>query len=60
MLRRRLVAYKTQLVNEATIWFRVIYPLLTVAERDNIRAPALDAAAASTRDAMRWRGVLPS
>jgi len=39
-LRKRLVSYKTHLVNEATIWARAIYPLLAMAERDNIRAYA--------------------
>ncbi len=38
VLRRWLTAYKTHLVNEATIWARAIYPLLALAERDNIRA----------------------
>ncbi|MFO0760728.1 MAG: hypothetical protein U0359_29890 [Byssovorax sp.] len=37
-LRGRLLSYKTQLVNEATIWARAIYPLLVLAERDNVRA----------------------
>jgi hypothetical protein len=37
-LRGRLVSYRTHLVNEATIWARAIYPLLAMAERDNIRA----------------------
>jgi hypothetical protein len=37
-LRRRLVSFKTHLVNEATIWARAIYPLLAMAERDNICA----------------------
>ena len=38
VLRHWLTAYKTHLVNEATIWARAIYPLLALAERDNIRA----------------------
>lgn len=38
MLRHWLTAYKTHLVNEATIWARAIYPMLALAERDNIRA----------------------
>jgi|HubBroStandDraft_4_1064222.scaffolds.fasta_scaffold232994_2 hypothetical protein len=37
-LRERLVSYKTSLVNEATLWARAIYPLLVLAERDNIKA----------------------
>lgn len=34
----RLLYYKTQRVNEATIWARAIYPLLAMAERGDIRA----------------------
>lgn len=34
----KLIYYKTQRVNEATIWARAIYPLLALAERDDIRA----------------------
>ncbi len=34
----RLLNYKTSLMNEATIWARAIYPLLALAERDNIQA----------------------
>ncbi len=34
----KLLYYKTQRVNEATIWARAIYPLLALAERDDIRA----------------------
>lgn len=34
----KLLYYKTQRVNEATIWARAIYPLLVLAERDSIRA----------------------
>jgi len=34
----KLIDYKTQRVNEATIWARAIYPLLALAERDDIRA----------------------
>jgi hypothetical protein len=37
----KLVDYKTQRVNEATIWARAIYPLLALAERDDIRAWSL-------------------
>lgn len=39
-LRGKLVSFKTHLVNESTIWARAIYPLLAMAERDNIRAYA--------------------
>jgi hypothetical protein len=34
----RLLYYKTSLMNEATIWARAIYPLLVLAERDDIQA----------------------
>ncbi len=34
----KLLYYKTQRVNEATIWSRAIYPLLALAEREDIRA----------------------
>ena len=34
----RLVNYRTQLVNEATIWSRAIYPLLVLAEQDFVQA----------------------
>jgi hypothetical protein len=34
----KLLYYKTQRVNEATIWARAIYPLLVLAEREDIRA----------------------
>jgi hypothetical protein len=37
----KLVDYKTQRVNEATLWARAIYPLLALAERDDIRAWSL-------------------
>ena len=37
-LRRRLQSYRTEMANEATIWARVIYPLLVLAERDRLRA----------------------
>jgi hypothetical protein len=37
-VHERLVSIKTLLVNEATLWARAIYPLLVLAERDNIRA----------------------
>jgi hypothetical protein len=37
----KLTDYKTQRVNEATIWARAIYPLLALAERDDIRAWSL-------------------
>jgi len=34
----KLLYYKTVRANEATIWARAIYPLLALAERDEIRA----------------------
>ncbi|NEP01162.1 MAG: hypothetical protein F6K58_21380 [Symploca sp. SIO2E9] len=34
----RLLNYQTHLMNEATIWARGIYPLLVLAERENIQA----------------------
>jgi hypothetical protein len=34
----KLLYYKTQRVNEATIWARAIYPLLALAEQGDIRA----------------------
>jgi hypothetical protein len=37
-LRKHLVPYSVQLANEATIWARAIYPLLLLAEQDDIRA----------------------
>jgi hypothetical protein len=37
-LRRQLVSFKVQIVNEATLWARAIYPLLVMAERDKIHA----------------------
>lgn len=37
-LRRRLTYSRTILLNEVTIWARAIYPLLAMAERDNIHA----------------------
>ncbi|MFO0762358.1 MAG: hypothetical protein U0359_38315 [Byssovorax sp.] len=38
---RKLSGYGTHRVNEATIWARAIYPLLALAERDDIRAWSL-------------------
>lgn len=37
-LRKRILYYKTQMASEATIWSRAIYPLLLLAERDDLRA----------------------
>lgn len=37
-LQARLVRDRTLLMNEATIWSRAIYPLLLLAERDEIQA----------------------
>jgi hypothetical protein len=34
----RLFSYRTSLMNKATIWFRAIYPLLVLAEADDIQA----------------------
>jgi hypothetical protein len=34
----RLFSYRTSLMNEATIWARAIYPLLVLAEADDIQA----------------------
>ncbi len=36
-LRSRLVNEKLHLLNEATLWARAIYPMLLLAEQDNIR-----------------------
>ncbi len=52
---RKLVRYKAQRVNEATIWSRAIYPLLMLAERGNIRAWSLVPLAA-TFDDVELRG----
>jgi hypothetical protein len=38
VIRRQIVAYKTHLVNESTIWARAIYPILALAERDHVGA----------------------
>jgi hypothetical protein len=38
IVQSRLLNDPTHLLNEATIWSRAIYPLLLLAERDNIRA----------------------
>ncbi len=37
-LRKHIVPYSVHLANEATIWARAIYPLLLLAEQDDIRA----------------------
>jgi hypothetical protein len=47
----KLIDYKTQRVNEATIWARAIYPLLALAERDDIRAWSLVPLAGKLNDA---------
>ncbi|MGF1496986.1 MAG: hypothetical protein ACFB8W_09215 [Elainellaceae cyanobacterium] len=39
-IQARLLNERLQLMNEATIWARAIYPLLVLAERDTIRAYA--------------------
>jgi hypothetical protein len=41
VLRRNILSYRPLLANEATLWARVIYPLLLLGERDNIRAFSL-------------------
>jgi hypothetical protein len=46
----KLLYYKTTRVNEATIWARAIYPLLALAERDDIRAWSLIPLAAQFED----------
>ncbi len=38
ILQTRLTTTRTHLLNEATTWARVIYPLLLLAERDTIQA----------------------
>ena len=38
VLQERLLTTRTQLLNEATTWSRVIYPLLLLAEQDRIQA----------------------
>jgi len=53
----RLLYYKTQRVNEATIWARAIYPLLALAERDEIRAWSAVPLAA-TFDGVELRGEI--
>lgn len=50
LLVDKLLYYKTQRVNEATIWARAIYPLLALAERDDIRAWSLIPLAAQFDD----------
>lgn len=37
-INNRLMRVKTSLLNEATLWARAIYPLLALAEQDNIQA----------------------
>jgi hypothetical protein len=49
-LRKHIVPYSVQLANEATIWARAIYPLLALAERDDIRAWSLVALAGKLND----------
>ncbi len=41
VLRRNILSYRPLLANEATLWARMIYPLLLLGERDNIRAFSL-------------------
>lgn len=48
LVRKSLLTTKTLLLNEATIWARAIYPLLTMAERENIRAYSEVSLAATT------------
>lgn len=49
-VRSRLVNYRTQLMNEATIWSRAIYPLLVLAEQGFVQAWA----------GVPLRGIYPS
>ena len=46
----KLLYYRTQRVNEATIWARAIYPLLMLAERGTIRAWSMVSLSASFND----------
>jgi len=46
----KLPYYRTQRVNEATIWARAIYPLLMLAERGTIRAWSMVSLSASFND----------
>ena len=50
IVARKLVRYKAQRVNEATIWSRAIYPLLMLAERGTIRAWSVVPLAATFAD----------
>jgi hypothetical protein len=38
LIQSHLITYRLSLMNEATIWARAIYPLLVLAERENIQA----------------------
>lgn len=46
----KLLYYRTQRVNEATIWARAIYPLLMLAERGTIRAWSMVSLSATFND----------
>jgi|HubBroStandDraft_6_1064221.scaffolds.fasta_scaffold356098_1 hypothetical protein len=50
LLVDKLLNYKTVRANEATLWARAIYPLLVLAERDDIRAFSLVTLAATFDD----------
>jgi hypothetical protein len=55
LLTEKILQYKTQRLNEATLWARAIYPLLALAERDPILAWAAVPLAASF-DGVEIRG----
>jgi hypothetical protein len=38
LIQSHLITYRLALMNEATIWARAIYPLLMLAERENLQA----------------------
>lgn len=55
LITEKILQYKTQRLNEATIWARAIYPLLALAERDPIMAFSMVPLAA-TFDGIEIRG----
>src|SRR5262249_40290182 len=50
LLVDKLLNYKTVRANEATLWARAIYPLLVLAEREDVRAFSLVSLAAKLDD----------
>ena len=50
LLADKLLNYKTVRANEATLWSRAIYPLLVLAEREDVRAFSLVSLAATFDD----------